>query len=133
MEHDRAQTIAVVTELQAVLATQLYGETIFAHAFLPIWSDEGAKLLAITDRRIIFTTTRIYQSLVFDLDAFVASEICYSVLGSWFRVEFSDGKSLELPLPITTFGGFNVCWRMLRQLSIGADPSKLTTQHRSNE
>ena len=133
MEHDRAQTVAVVTELQAVLAAQLYGETIFAQAFLPIWSDGGAKLLTITDRRIILTTTRIRQSIVFDLDAFVASEICYSVLGSWFRVEFSDAKPLELSLPVTAFRGFNTCWRVLRQLSIRADPSKVTTQHRGNE
>jgi inorganic pyrophosphatase len=133
MERDHAQTAAVVEELQTALAAQLNGETIFAQAFLPSWSEGGAKLLTITDHRIILTASRARQPIVLDLDNFVAAEICYSVLGSWFRIESSDAKPLEIPLPITTFKGFNACWRMLRRLGIRAYTSRAMPQPSSSE
>ncbi|MCL4487071.1 MAG: hypothetical protein M1570_02940, partial [Chloroflexi bacterium] len=121
MERDHAQTVAVVEELQSKLSARLNGETIFAQAFLPAWSEGGAQLLTITDHRIIFNALRARQPIAFELDALVAAEICYSVLGSWFRVDFSDAKPLKISVPITMFKGFNTCWRMLRQMSIRAD------------
>ena len=121
MERDHARTIAVVEDLQAALRQQLNGETIFAQAFLPTLSDGGAKLLTITDSRIILNGARTRQAVVYELDALASAEICYSVLGSWFQVDFANAKPLRITIPITMFKGFNNCWRMLRKMSTRVD------------
>lgn len=122
MAHDHKETRTVIESLQNAVTAQLKGETVYAQAFLPLWTDDGAKLLTVTDRRLIFTGSRARSPesahAIFDLCSVVGTEICYSVLGSWFRLYFSRGADLKIEFPLTAFKGFNACWRMIRQLCI---------------
>lgn len=122
MEHDHAETRAVVAEMQAALSPQLHGEAILAQALLPLWSDDGAQLLTITQRRVGLATPRARTKngaqIWIPIRSITACEICYSILGSWFRIERADDKPLEIRFPPVSLKGLNLCWRMLRQLSI---------------
>ena len=121
MEDDRAKTAALVAALQELLASQLDGATICAQAFLPPWADGGAQLFTVTDQKIYLTANRARANgnhTAYDIRSMIAPEICFSVLGSWLRVLFPNGKMLEVRFPLTAFKGFNTCWLMLRQLSI---------------
>ena len=129
MEHDHAETQTVVTEMQAALSTQLNGETILAQTFLPLWSDGGARLLTVTPRRLGLVVPRghakDYAYLWIPIHSMIASEICFSILGSWFRVESANAKPLEIRFPPLSHKGINLCWRMLRQLWINVEPTSL--------
>jgi inorganic pyrophosphatase len=116
MESDHAKTAATIEHLQNALATQLNNETICAQAFVPAWADGGAKLLTVTHRNLRFTSLNTSPT-VYDVRTIAAIEICFSVLGSWFRVVFPSGKPFELAFPLTAFKGFNACWLALRQMS----------------
>ncbi len=116
MESDHAKTIAVIESLQNALVLHLNCETICAQAFIPGWADGGAKLLTVTDKKVHLTLSSA-SPFSCDLRAVAATEICFSVLGSWLRLTFPQGKSLEIVFPPTTFKGFNACWLAIRQLS----------------
>ncbi len=121
MEDDHVKTAALVAELQKALAPQLDGATIYAQAFLPPWVDGGAQLLTVTDQKIYLTANRARANenrTACNIRSMIAPEICFSVLGSWLRVLFPGDKMLQVCFPLTAFKGFNICWLMLRQLSI---------------
>ncbi len=120
MESDRAKTSEAVAALRAIQAPQLNGATVYAQAFVPTWAEGGAKLLTVTDRVVLLTAQQTRSNgnpRVFDLRAMIAPEICFSVLGSWLRLLFAEGRPLEIAFPPTAFKGFNTCWLLLRQLS----------------
>jgi len=125
MEPDHAETQAVVAEMQLALSTQLNGEAILAQALLPLWSDNGAQLLTVTQHRLGLTAPRARPKngtqIGIPIHSITACEICYSILGSWFRIEQANDKPLEILFPPVSFRGINFCWRMLRQLSINID------------
>lgn len=122
MEPDHAETRAVVAEMQAMLSPQLKGETILAQALLPLWSDDGAQLLTVTQRRLGLTwRSKDKPPLWIPIASITACEICYSILGSWFRIERAEDKPFEVRFPPVSLKGINLCWRMLRQLSVNVD------------
>jgi hypothetical protein len=126
MESDRAQTRAIVEELQHILAEKLECETIYAQALVPTGPNGGAKLLTVTDRNVYLTTNRVQASAqqvcAYALGDVVSNQFCFSVMGSWLQLRLVEDKLLEIAFPLTALKWFNACWLILRKLSSNVAP-----------
>lgn len=121
---DRARTEAFVDELQSQVREAMGGETVMAQGFVPEWGEEGALLLSVTDHAVYLTPhpqskRRDVRAVRIPLELIGTVEMCYSQLGSWFRLWLPTPRKLEkweIGFPPTAFQSFNRCFVALRAL-----------------
>jgi hypothetical protein len=117
MDQDRQQTAARLAQLQTILTQQLNNEIICAQTFVPAWADGDLRLFTVTNRRVLMIAQRTPEKLItLAVQDILASEICYSVFASWLKLWTANSQPFQITFPLTSFAGFNACWRTTREL-----------------
>ncbi len=120
-EHDD-KTRRLVEWLEEAGAEVLDGRPVLARSLVPAWAEEKgrAAMLAVMDDEVV--TIRGGESKQKEVEIIrcslanaTSASLCFSVMGSWMRIDVPGGEAIEIAFPLISVKPFTAAFLAIRQ------------------
>ncbi len=120
-EHDD-KTRRLVARLEEVGAEILDSRPVLARSLVPAWAEEKgrAAMLAVMDDEVVIIRggegkQKEVEIVRCSLADATSASLCFSVMGSWMRIDVPDDKPVEIAFPLIAVRNFTAAFLAIRQ------------------